>query len=214
MTRSCMKIKDAIQNNPLCRHHDTCDDLHRVVITSEQIRQTIQVLTRQIQDAYAKHTSVVILFLLKGAKQFAGDLEDSLGEGKFEFVPAQASSYRGGTHSTGEVEINSHDMQDITGQSVLILDDMYDSGLTLKRVKAHLETKGAADVKTCVMFEKECHHTHEVAPDFVGLPVPNEFLVGYGLDYQEQYRELRCVGTLKPDIIASKFHHENIQSVS
>ncbi|NQV32678.1 MAG: hypoxanthine phosphoribosyltransferase [Phycisphaeraceae bacterium] len=209
-----MKIKDAIRNDPLCRHHETCDDLHKVVITSEQIRQTIRVLTHQIQDAYAKHAAVIILFLLKGARQFANDLQESLGEGKFEFMPAQASSYCGGTHSTGEVTIHSDDMLDITGRAVLILDDMYDSGLTLKRVKAHLEIKGAADVKTCVMFEKECHHTHEVAPDFVGLPVPDEFLVGYGLDYREQYRELHCVGTLKPDIIASENRYDDAQPLS
>ena len=207
-----MKIKDAIPNEPFCRHHETCDDIHKVVITSEQIRQSIQVLTRQIQEAYTHHTTVVVLFLLKGAIHFARDLEDSLDQIKFKFVPVQVSSYCGGTHSTGKVVINNDDMPDITGQSVLILDDMYDSGLTLTRVKAHLEINGAANVKTCVMFEKDCQHTHKVAPDFIGLPVPNEFLVGYGLDYQERYRELSCVGTLKPDIINTEPHHENLQS--
>jgi hypoxanthine phosphoribosyltransferase len=209
-----MKIKDAIPNEPLCRHLETCDDIHEIVITSEQIRHTIQVLACQIRDAYAEHASVVVPFLLNGARPFAEDLKDALDHAKFKFVPIQVSSYGGGTRSTGEITINSNGMPDITGQSILVLDDMYDSGLTLTRVKSHLEGHGAADVKTCVMFEKDCLHTHEVTLDFVGLPVPNDFLVGYGLDYQEQYRELHCVGTLKPDVIASEDHHEDTQPLS
>lgn len=214
MTRSCTKIKDAISNVPSCPHHERCDDIHEIVITSEEIHQTIQVLTRQIQDAYAQHTSVVVLFLLKGARNFAEDLEDSLDDDKFKFVPIQVSSYGGGTLSTGKITIDSNNMPDITGQAVLVLDDIYDSGLTLNRVKSHLDIHGAADIKTCVMFEKDCVHAHEVHLDFLGLPVPDDFVVGYGLDYQEQYRELHCVGTLRPDISASEDSYENAQPLS
>ncbi|MCP4453465.1 MAG: hypoxanthine phosphoribosyltransferase [Planctomycetes bacterium] len=214
MTRSCIKIKDTISTRPLCLHHETCDDINEIVITSEQIQQTIQVLCSQIRDAYAEHTSVVVLFLLKGARHFAEDLNDALDDIKFKFVPIQVSSYGGGTRSTGQITISSNDMPDITGQSVLVLDDMYDSGLTLTRIKSHLEGDGAADVRACVMFEKDCMHTHEVSLDFVGLSVPDDFLVGYGLDYQDQYRELHCVGTLKPDVIASEDRHEDLQPLS
>jgi len=209
-----MKIKGTPPDAPLCRHHETCDDIHEVVITSDQITRAIQAMASQIQETYAHHTCVVMPFLLKGARPFARDLENELNHTKFRFVPVQVSSYRGGTQSTGKIVINSPDMPDMTGQSVLIVDDIYDSGRTLRQVKRHLEAGNPTEVKICVMFEKDCQHEHEVPLDFVGLPVPDAFVVGYGLDYQEQYRELRCVGTLKPDIITENDHHEDTQSVS
>ena len=203
MTRSCMKIKDAIPSQSLCRHHETCGDIHKIIITSEQIYQTVQTVAEQIQVAYADHTSVVVPFLLEGARQFAEDLEGALQDDKFNFVPLRVSSYFGATRSTGLVNIISDDMPDVTGQTVLLVDDIYDSGLTLKQVKAHFNREGATDVKACVMFEKDCVHAHELCLDFVGTSVPNVFVVGYGLDYQNRYRELHCVGILKPDILAS-----------
>jgi hypoxanthine phosphoribosyltransferase len=157
---------------------------------------------------------VFVPFLLKGAEPCANDLENLLNDPKFRFIPVQGSSYRGGTQSTGEIVINSPDMPDVTGQSVLIVDDIYDSGRTLRQVRTHLEASSPADLKICVMFEKDCKHEHEVPLDFVGLHVPDQFIVGYGLDYQEQYRELHCVGTLKPDIITADNYHEDTQSVS
>lgn len=204
-----MKIKDASQGMPLCRHHEICDDLQQILITSEQISSSVQVLTPQIQDAYSNDNAVVVPFLLEGARPFATDLKESLDNTKFNFVPLQVSSYGGSTRSTGQITMNSGNMPNIIGQSVLIVDDIYDSGLTLKQVKAHFEASGAASVRTCVMFEKDCLHIHEMALDFVGLCVPDEFVVGYGLDYQEQYRDLHCVGTLKPDILGAENHHGN-----
>jgi len=195
-----MKIKGTPLNALPCRHHQICDDIHEVVITSDQITQAIQALACRIQDTYANHTCVVMAFLSKGASPFANDLKNALNDPKFRFVPVHVSIYQGGTESTGEIVINRPDMPDVTGQAVLIVDDIYDSGLTLKQIKAHLEASHPADVKTCVMFEKDCEHKHEVALDFVGLSVPDEFIVGYGLDYQERYRELRCVGILKPPV--------------
>lgn len=203
MTRSCTKIKDAILDQPSCRHHQICLDIHRIVIDSDQIHQTVQSLAQQIQHTYAGHRSVVVPFLLKGARRFAQDLETCLDNEKFEFVPVQVSSYCGGTRSTGKITLDSDSIPDVTGQSVLIVDDIYDSGLTLERVITHFEAKGAAGVRTCVMFEKDCQHVHEVPVDFVGLSVPDVFVVGYGLDYQDRYRELHCVGILRPEILAS-----------
>jgi hypoxanthine phosphoribosyltransferase len=212
MTRSCLKIKDSPLGAPLCRHHKTCGDIHEVIITSDQIHQTIQTLAKQIQAAYANDVSVVVPFLLKGAKPFANDLEDSLNNPKFNFVPVHVSSYQGGTQSTGKLVIENTDMIDISGRPILIVDDIYDSGLTLNRFKAHLEASNPSSIKTCVMFEKDCEHTHEVALDFVGLLVPNDFIVGYGLDYQERYRDLHCVGKLKPNVIMSENHYEDSKS--
>ncbi len=212
MTRSCLKIKASPPDAPLCRHHKTCGDIHEVVITADQIHQTIQTLTEQIKAAYANDLSVVVPFLLKGARPFARDLEASLDNPKFNFVPVQVSSYQGGIQSTGKLVIENSDMIDISGRPVLILDDIYDSGLTLNRVRAHLNSGGPSSIKTCVMFEKNCEHKYEMTLDFVGLLVPNDFIVGYGLDYQERYRDLHCVGKLKPNVILSENHYEDSKS--
>jgi hypoxanthine phosphoribosyltransferase len=213
MTRSCIKIKDSPLEGPLCRYHELCDDIQEIVITSDQIRDTLETLARQIQAVYVNHTRVIVPVLLKGAKPFADDLADLLSDQKFQFIPIRVSSYRGGTRSTGDVIIHSTEPFDITGQAVLILDDIYDSGQTLTKIKAHLEIQNPTDVKTCVMFEKDCQHKYDVALDFAGLPVPDGFIVGYGLDYQDRYRELHCVGTLKPGLITSEDRYEDAQSI-
>ncbi|MCF7974318.1 MAG: hypoxanthine phosphoribosyltransferase [Phycisphaerae bacterium] len=208
-----MKIKDSPLDGPLCRYHEVCDDIQEVVITADQIQKTVEILSHQIHEVYANDTRVVIPVLLQGARHFADDLSDRLNDSKFQFVPVKVSSYRGGTRSTGQVVIHSTETLDIRGQAVLIVDDIYDSGRTLTQVKAHLEAQNPAHVKTCVMFEKACEHIHDVPLDFVGLPVPDDFVVGYGLDYQDRYRELHCVGTLKPDVIATEDRYEDAQSI-
>ncbi len=212
MTRSCLKIKDSTPDAPLCCHQNACADIHEVVFTSDQINQTIETLASQIQTAYDNDASVVVPFLLKGAQPFASDLREALSNPKFTFVPVSVSSYHGGTQSTGKLLIECTDMMDITGRPVLILDDIYDSGLTLTRFKSHLEANNPSSIKTCVMFEKECEHKHAVALDFVGLLVPNDFVVGYGLDYQERYRDLHCVGKLKPNVLRSEKYYEDSKS--
>lgn len=214
MTESCTKKNHSSDNTTPCSAHETCQDLHQILITSEQIQKTIERLASSIQDTYADYDCVMIPVLLKGAQWFANDLSEALNHDKFQFLPISVSSYQGGMQSTGQVRIDKVEKIDISGRPVLIVDDIYDTGLTLKHVKQWFESMEPAEVKTCVMFEKDCDHAHEVALDFVGLPVPDEFIVGYGLDYQEQYRELCCVGILKPDLIEPEDRIEYAQPVS
>ena len=112
----------------------------------------------------------------------------------------RVSSYGAGTESSGTVRILYDLEADITDKHVLIVEDIIDSGRTLKRLSKLLKERGAASVKCCCLLDKPSRRAVEMQADYVGFSVPDEFLVGYGLDYNGKYRNLRFIGTLKPEI--------------
>jgi len=114
----------------------------------------------------------------------------------------QARSYRSGT-TRGELTINSEMMLDVTGRDVLVVDDIFDTGHTLVEVVAKLKRLEPASVKTAVLLRKQGRQEVDFRPDFVAFDIPNEFVVGYGLDFADQYRHLRCLAVLEPQDLAS-----------
>ncbi|MEZ6088180.1 MAG: phosphoribosyltransferase family protein [Pirellulaceae bacterium] len=108
----------------------------------------------------------------------------------------QASSYRGGTRS-GELFVNAHMLIGIRDREVLLIDDIFDTGRTLERLMEDMRQLGAKDVRSAVLLQKKRHHDVQVRPDFVAFEIPDEFVVGYGLDYQDMYRNLPFLGVME-----------------
>ncbi len=179
--------------------NETCEHLGEILVTSQQIDQAVARVAREVRNAYGPGDSVLALVLLEGARWFADDLFVQLGEGRWERQDFKASSYHGTTQSCGMVQTDELPCS-VQGRSVLVIDDIYDTGRTLGHILDLLTQAGAVDVKTCVMFEKQCHHAHPIALDFLGLTVPDRFIVGYGLDFEGRYRDLKCVGVLPQHI--------------
>ena len=180
--------------------NDTCEHLGEILVTPDEIDLAVKRVACELRAAYTHNASVLSLVLLEGARWFANDLFAQLADQRFERRDFKASSYHGGTQSSGTVRSESSFPCSIQGRSVLIIDDIYDTGRTLHHILARLDQAGATDIKTCVMFEKQCPHLQSIDLDFCGLTVPDRFLVGYGLDFEEHYRDLRCVGVLPQHI--------------
>ncbi len=174
------------------------DHLSNVLITEEQIRARLDELAGEIVAEYAGK-DLLLVGILKGAVQVMADLQRALPIS----VPVDwmaVSSYGSGTKSSGVVRILKDLDVDITGKHVLIVEDIVDSGLTLSWIKANLESRHPASVAICTLLRKPEAAKVDVDVRWVGFDIPNEFVVGYGLDYAEAYRGLRCVGTLAPHV--------------
>ena len=173
-------------------------DILKVLVTEEQIQARIKEMGREISEEY-KDKDPVVLGVLKGVVMFYADMM------KHITVPCQMdfmclSSYRGGT-STGNMIVKQDMSVDVSGRHVLILEDIYDTGKSLQYTYNHLMSKNPASVKICTLLDKpERRFPHiTLQPDWVGFTIPNEFVVGYGLDFAEHYRNLPYVGVLKPE---------------
>ena len=173
-------------------------DLERVLITEEEIRAKLHELAGEIATEYADK-DLLLVGVLKGAVMVMADLMRALPV----TVPVDwmaVSSYGSGTKSSGVVRILKDLDSDITGRHVLIVEDIVDSGLTLSWIKSNLESRSPASVEICTLLRKPDAAKVEVDVKWVGFDIPNEFVVGYGLDYAEAYRGLRVVGTLAPHV--------------
>ena len=173
-------------------------DILKVLVTEEQIQARIKEMGKEISEEY-KDKDPVVLGVLKGVVMFYADMM------KYITVPCQMdfmclSSYRGGT-STGNMIVKQDMSVDVSGRHVLILEDIYDTGKSLQYTYNHLMSKNPASVKICTLLDKpERRFPHiTLQPDWVGFTVPDEFVVGYGLDFNEHYRNLPYVGVLKPE---------------
>ena len=174
------------------------DDLERVLITEEEIRAKLDELAGLIAERYAGQ-DLLLVGVLKGAVMVMADLMRALPVS----VPVDwmaVSSYGSGTKSSGVVRILKDLDSDITGKHVLIVEDIIDSGLTLSWIRSNLESRSPASVEICTLLRKPDAAKVDVDVTWVGFDIPNEFVVGYGLDYAEDYRGLRCVGTLAPHV--------------
>ena len=168
------------------------DDIERVLLSREQLHARVCQLAAQIERDY-EGKDLVMVCVLNGAAVFYIDL-------LMEMNFIRVSSYGSGTKSSGRVRILYDLEADIAGRHVLVIEDIIDSGNTLKSLTQLLRDRGAAEVRTCCLLDKPSRRTVQMKADYVGFEVPDEFLVGYGLDYAGKYRNLKFVGTLKKEI--------------
>lgn len=173
-------------------------DLEKVLLTKEQIEQRVKELGEQITRDY-KGESVLMVGILRGAVVFFSELAKSIDlDARFDFMVV--SSYGSSSVSSGEVRILKDISQPIEGKNVLIIEDIIDTGNTLKNLKRMLLTRNPKSLKIVSLLDKPSRRKVEMEGDYIGFEVPNEFVVGYGLDYDEQYRNLPEIGVLKPEI--------------
>lgn len=180
------------------KREDIEDDVSRVLVTEEQIRQRLTELARRIEDDYA-HKDVLLVGVLKGAVMVMSDLARELSL-PITMDWMAVSSYGASTKSSGVVRILKDLDTEIAGRHVLIVEDIIDSGLTLSWLIENLQSRGPASVEICALLRKPDAAKADVDVRYVGFDIPNEFVVGYGLDYAERYRNLRSVGVLSPHV--------------
>lgn len=174
-------------------------DVKEILLDEAQIAHRIVELGAQISADYAGE-EVIAVCALNGAMPFTCDLIRKL-DGNIILDSIGASSYGNGTVSSGEVKITKELKQTVTGRHVLLIDDIFDTGLTLHLLVKLMKDRGAKSVKSCVLLEKEVVHETDYRPDYVGYQIPDAFVIGYGLDYAEKYRHLPYVGVIKPEAV-------------
>ena len=177
------------------------DAIERVLISEEDIQKRVAELGQVLTQDYADKNPIFV-GILKGVVVFFSDMIRAVR------IPSQidfmsVSSYKG-TTSTGKVNVRMDLSADIEGRHVVILEDILDSGLTLQNTVAYLKTKNPASVKICAFLDKPEGRKCDIKADYVGYTVPNLFVVGYGLDYNEKFRNLPYVGVLKPEVYSKE----------
>ena len=169
-------------------------DVEKVIATEEQLKNRIAELAAQV-DADYKDNNVLLVGVLKGAIMAMADLTRAM-QSHIEMDWMAVSSYGSGTKSSGVVRILKDLDRDITGRHVLIVEDIVDTGLTLSWLTANLLSRGAASVEILTILRKPEAAKVEVKVKYVGFDIPTEFVVGYGLDFDEKYRNLSFIGVL------------------
>jgi len=174
-------------------------DIEKVLVDEGVIQKRLDILAEKVMVDFEGKPMVVVA-LLKGAVLFMADLMRRIPL-PMEFECLNVSSYHGGTQSSGKVKFLDTVQPDVEGKYVLLLDDILDTGLTMEAVAKKLKDQGAADVKTCVLLSKDIPRETVKEADYTGFVIGDEFVVGYGLDYQGRYRNLPYVGILKESAI-------------
>lgn len=176
-------------------------DIERILISEEELEATVSRIAAQIEADYAgEDKNLVLLCILKGSIVFMGDLMKKINI-PLEIDCMKVSSYGSGAESSGNINIRLDvNRPDIDKCDFLIVEDIIDSGRTLSYLTRYLEFRGAKSVKTCTLLDKPSRRVVDFTPDYIGLEIPDEFVVGYGLDYAEKYRALPFVGILKPEV--------------
>ena len=178
--------------------NDMADDIDHVLVEEAAIAARIVALAAEIDADYAGQR-LLLVGVLKGAVMVMADLARALAT-PVEMDWMAVSSYGSGTKSSGVVRILKDLDRDITGLHVLVVEDILDSGLTLSWLLRNLKSRGPASVEVCTFLRKPEAVKVDVRVKYIGFDIPNEFVVGYGLDYAEKYRNLRVVGTLAPHV--------------
>ena len=174
-------------------------DVKEILISEEQIENKCKELGKIINEEYKDRKETLILVaLLKGSVPFLACLSKYI-EIDIEFDFMDVSSYAG-TESTRDIRILKDLDRSIKGTNILLVEDIVDTGHTLKAITTLLNNKGANDIKTVSMLDKPSRREVEIYADFVGFEIPNEFVIGFGLDYDEKYRQLPYIGILKDEI--------------
>lgn len=173
-------------------------DIKEVLLTEEQINARIKELAQRISKDY-KGKQPLLICILNGASMFYVNLLCEM-DIPLTMNFMRISSYGGSTETSGTVRILYDLEEDITDKDVIIVEDIIDSGNTLYKLTNTLKMRGAASIRTCCLLDKPSRRQVDINADYVGFVVPDEFLVGFGLDYDGLYRNLKYIGTLKPEI--------------
>ncbi|MFO7537959.1 MAG: hypoxanthine phosphoribosyltransferase [Chloroflexota bacterium] len=180
------------------------DDVQSVLIDEKQLQQRVRELAEEITADYANEEDLLLICVLKGGYVFLSDLSRALARPhKLDFMAI--SSYGAGTASSGTVQIILDLKQPLTGRHVLIVEDIIDSGRTLDYMRRNLLTRGPASLRICTLLNKAERREVDVPVDYIGFDIPDEFVVGYGLDFGEIYRNLPYIAVLKPAVFAHLF---------
>ena len=173
-------------------------DVERVILSEEKLENIVKSLAKQIEKDY-NGREFIMVGLLKGSIVFMAELMTKINlDFRIDFMVA--SSYGGGTESSGKVKIVKDLSISAKDEDILIVEDIVDSGNTLNFVMNYLMTKGANSVKVCTLCDKPSRRKVPLVPDYCGAEIPDEFIVGYGLDYAEKYRNLPYIGILKRSV--------------
>ena len=180
-------------------------DMAKILVTEEQIDEITTRIAKEIDRDYAgEDKNLILVCILKGSIVFMGDLMKKITV-PVEIDCIKASSYGAGTVTTGTINIHLDLVRpDLDKCDLLIVEDIIDSGLTLSYLTKYLLGKGARSVKTCTMLDKPSRRRVEFTPDYCGIEIPDEFVVGYGLDYNERYRALPYIGVLHPSVYSGE----------
>ena len=174
------------------------EDIAEVWQSEEQLRERIRELGRQITEDY-RDREPVFVGVLKGCFLFMADLVRAC-DVKCTVDFMVVSSYGSGTVSSGAVEIVKDLSQDIAGRDVIIVEDILDSGNTLSYLKRYMSARNPASIRIVTLLDKPDRRTADVTADYIGFTIPDAFVVGYGLDYDQRYRNLPYIGILKPEV--------------
>ena len=180
---------------------DWNDHVERVLLSEAEIKEIIEKLARKIENDYSDKENIVLVGILKGSVAFLSDLMRALR------IPAQVdfmrvSSYGDATTSSGNVNIILDiNRKNLPSENLLIVEDIVDSGRTLKYLVTYLLNKGAKSVRTVTLLDKPDRREVDYTPEYVGKQIENHFVICYGLDYGEKYRTLPYVGVIKPELI-------------
>lgn len=173
-------------------------DVEKVLISKEQLCERIGEMGRQIAGDYAGEP-LTIVGILKGASIFFADLARAV-DLPLQMDFMSVSSYGSGSSSSGVVKIIKDLDADVTGRHILLVEDIIDTGITLAYLKEYLSNRGAKSVKICALLDKPIRRAKAVNVDYIGFTMPDEFLIGYGIDYAENYRNLPYVAALKRSV--------------
>ena len=179
------------------------DDVEKALIPEELLQARVVELGQAINATYTDDDRPLLVCVLKGAFMFLADLMRHL-EMRHEIDFMEISSYGAGTVSSGVVRILLDLEQNIEGRNVLIVEDIIDSGRTLDYITRNLQTRGPASLRVCTLLSKPSRREIDVPLDFVGFEVPDEFVIGYGLDFAEEYRNLPFIGVLKEKVYQNR----------
>ena len=161
----------------------------KTLISEEKLNQRIKEIGKQITKDY-RNEEIVIICVLKGAIYFTIDLTKHIESNNLLLEFMQVSSYGNSKESSEEIKIKKDIDLDITGKNIIIVEDIIDSGLTMKKLKEYLLSKKPKTLKICTLLDKKERRKVQIEADYVGFEIPNKFVLGYGLDYEEYYRNL------------------------
>ncbi|MBQ9936734.1 MAG: hypoxanthine phosphoribosyltransferase [Oscillospiraceae bacterium] len=176
------------------------NDILKVLVTESELNQKVNEIGAAISRDY-EGKNLLLVSILKGSVTFMADLMRAISIPlKIDFMAV--SSYGSGVKTSGVVKIIKDLDIDLSGYDVLIVEDILDSGMTLKYITELLKTRGTKSIKIATLLDKPSRRKADVKADYYGFDIPDEFVVGYGLDYDEKYRNLSYIGVLKPEVYA------------
>ena len=175
------------------------EELENIYFTEEEIKRRVVELGQEITETYKNFDELTVISIINGAVFFTADILRNISL-LIRLDCIRVSSYRNKSHPDKEPEIIDTIRLDLNDRHVLLIDDILDTGHTISLVFDHLKRLSPATLRTCILLDKEGRREVPFKADFIGFQIPNKFVVGYGLDYAERYRNLPCIGSLKSNL--------------